>query len=83
VDQAGVVTDARVVLGAVASYPVTCREAAQALVGQRLSDDVVDQAARTAARPAKPLDNTDFTIGWRKEMVPVFVRRSLLSLRPA
>jgi len=83
VDQAGVVTDARLVLGAVASYPVLCREAAQALVGQRLSDDVVDKAARAAARPAKPLDNTDFTIGWRKEMVPVFVRRSLLSLRPA
>jgi 4-hydroxybenzoyl-CoA reductase subunit beta len=83
VDDGGAVRDARVVIGAVASYPIVCKEAAQALVGQRLTDEVVDLAARAATRPAKPLDNTDFTIGWRKEMVPVYVRRSLTALRTA
>ena len=75
------VSDARIVIGAVGSAPVVSDEAAASLVGQRLSDETIDRAARIAARPAKPLDNTDFTIGWRKDMVPVYVRRALASLR--
>lgn len=75
------VSDARIVIGAVGSAPVVSDEAAASLVGQELSDETIDQAARIAARPAKPLDNTDFTIGWRKDMVPVYVRRALQSLR--
>jgi 4-hydroxybenzoyl-CoA reductase subunit beta len=77
----GAVSDARIVIGAVGSAPVVSDEAAAALVGRELSDDSIDQAARIAARPAKPLDNTDFTIGWRKDLVPVYVRRALESLR--
>jgi 4-hydroxybenzoyl-CoA reductase subunit beta len=79
-DAAGVVLEARVVLGAVGSYPIQSAEAEGALVGHRLSEEVIDEASRLAARPAKPLDNTDFTIGWRKDMVPVFVRRALTAL---
>ena len=55
--------------------------AAEALVGHALEDDIIDTAARAAAKPAKPLDNTDFTIGWRKDMVAVYVRRALQELR--
>jgi 4-hydroxybenzoyl-CoA reductase subunit beta len=77
---AGVVEDARVVLGAVGSYPKLSEEAAAAIRGGPLSEDRIDAAARAAGRPAKPLDNTDFTIGWRKDMVPVFVRRALAAL---
>jgi 4-hydroxybenzoyl-CoA reductase subunit beta len=79
-DESGVATDARVVLGAVGSWPVRSRDAEQVLVGQVLSEETIDAAARAAGRPAKPLDNTDFTIGWRKDMVPVFVRRALREL---
>jgi 4-hydroxybenzoyl-CoA reductase subunit beta len=75
------VTDARVVLGAVGSAPLVSGEARRALEGQPLTDEVIEAAARAAARPAKPLDNTDFTIGWRKDMVPVYVRRALAALR--
>jgi len=76
----GMVEDARIVLGAVGSYPKLSEEAASAVRGGLLSEDRIDAAARAAGRPAKPLDNTDFTIGWRKDMVPVFVRRALASL---
>ena len=76
----GTVEDARIVLGAVGSYPKLSEEAAAAVRGGPLSDDRIDSAARAAGRPAKPLDNTDFTIGWRKDMVPVFVRRALAAL---
>jgi 4-hydroxybenzoyl-CoA reductase subunit beta len=80
-DAQGRVAETRLVLGAVGSYPKASAEAVSLLTGQPLSDDVIDRAALAAARPAKPLDNTDFTIGWRKDMVPVFIRRALEDLR--
>jgi len=80
-DGAGKVTAARVVLGAVGSYPKSVPEAAAQLVGGTLNDEQLDEAVRTASKLAKPLDNTDFTIGWRKDMASVFVRRALEGLR--
>lgn len=77
----GKVEAARIVLGAVGSYPKVSEEAAVLVQGQTLTEETIDAAARAAGRPAKPLDNTDFTIGWRKDMVPVFVRRALAALR--
>jgi 4-hydroxybenzoyl-CoA reductase subunit beta len=77
----GSVEDSRIVLGAVGSFPKVSEDAAEAVRGKQLSDEVLDAAARAAARPAKPLDNTDFTIGWRKDMVPVHVRRALAALK--
>ena len=61
----GTVEAARVVFGAVASHPVATEAAAQ-LVGKPLTDDAIEQVADAAFRFAKPLDNTDFHIGWRK-----------------
>ncbi|MGH7657299.1 MAG: FAD binding domain-containing protein, partial [Gemmatimonadales bacterium] len=77
-DETGSVSDARIVLGAVGSFPKFCEDAAAELIGKRLNEDVLDSVSRTAARLGKPLDNTDFTIGWRKDMVSVFVKRAIL-----
>ena len=77
----GIVEDCRVVLGAVGSFPKLSAEARDAVQGRALTEEVLDAASRAAARPAKPLDNTDFTIGWRKDMVPVYVRRALAALK--
>lgn len=74
------VRDARVVLGAVASYPQEIPEAAAAIVGSRLEPEAIAAAADAAFRPAKPMDNTDFTLSWRKEMVRVHVARALEAL---
>jgi 4-hydroxybenzoyl-CoA reductase subunit beta len=76
----GTVSDARIVLGAVASYPQDIPEAATAIIGSRLDDNAIDAAADAAFRPAKPMDNTDFTLAWRKEMVRVYVGRALRGL---
>ena len=81
-DPAGIVTSARVVVGGVGSLPVESDVATAALVGQKLGDEAIEAAALAAARPSKPLDNTDFTIGWRKDLVPITVRRALEDLRP-
>jgi CO/xanthine dehydrogenase FAD-binding subunit len=75
------VADARIVLGAVASYPVSVGDAAQAVIGTALEQDAVDAAAQAAFRPSKPMDNTDFGLAWRKEMTRNYVRGALEELR--
>lgn len=77
----GKVADARIVLGAVASYPQPVPEAAAAVIGSRLDDEAIEEAARAAFRPSKPMDNTDFGLAWRKEMTRHYVRGALIELR--
>jgi 4-hydroxybenzoyl-CoA reductase subunit beta len=76
----GRVAAARVVLGGVASRPQEIPEAAAALVGTTLPPDAIAAAAEAAYRPAKPMDNTDFDLSWRKQMTRVYVTRALAEL---
>jgi 4-hydroxybenzoyl-CoA reductase subunit beta len=75
------VADARIVLGGVASYPQEIPAAAAALVGDTLTDERIQAAAQAAYVPAKPMDNTDFELSWRKQMTRVYVTRALAELR--
>jgi 4-hydroxybenzoyl-CoA reductase subunit beta len=77
----GTVTDARIVLGAVASCPLEASDAAGALIGAPLTDGQIASAAERAAQPARPMDNTDFTLHWRKRVVKSFVTYALRELR--
>jgi 4-hydroxybenzoyl-CoA reductase subunit beta len=74
------VREARIVLGAVASQPREAVEASALLAGQRLGAELIDEVAAVAARPSKPLDNTDLTHPYRKRMTRVFVARALRRL---
>lgn len=78
-DAGGTVEAARVVLGAVASRPLPVDTSG--LVGGPLSDEAIDAFAAKAAGPAKPLDNTDFTLHWRKRVVRAWVAGALRELR--
>jgi 4-hydroxybenzoyl-CoA reductase subunit beta len=75
------VQDARIVLGAVASWPVYEPAAGAALVGNPLTDESIARAADLAAQPARPMDNTDFGLVWRKRVTRDFVRYALRELR--
>jgi 4-hydroxybenzoyl-CoA reductase subunit beta len=75
------VREARIVLGGVASYPRSMDEACEAIVGTDLSDDSIATAAQAAFKPAKPMDNTDFGLAWRKEMTRQYVKGALEELR--
>src|SRR5256712_2379889 len=79
--ETGRVAEARIVLGGVASWPQEIPEAAAALRGGELGDAATAEAAAAAYRPAKPLDNTDFDLSWRKQMTRVHVTRALEELR--
>ena len=75
-----VVRDARIVLGAVASQPRPSEKAAAALIGQRVTPELIAHIADLAAGPAKPLDNTDFTHPYRKKITRVFVARAIAAI---
>src|SRR5436190_14218871 len=79
--EGGSVAEARIVLGGVASQPQEVPTAGATLAGSDLSDEAIAAAADAAYRPAKPLDNTDFDLSWRKQMTRVYVARALAELR--
>ena len=79
----GTVERARIVLTAVESAPVVADKAEEVLLGKKLTDDLIDEAAALAYRPAKPLDNTDLPHAYRKKMARVYVARALRELRGA
>jgi 4-hydroxybenzoyl-CoA reductase subunit beta len=73
----GVVEGGRIVLGAVGSHPVEAPDAVACLVGQPLDAGRIAQAAAAASRLAKPLDNTDYQLGFRKRMAQRYVTMAL------
>lgn len=75
------IVDVRIVLGAVASRPVESERAAAVLRGRPLTDESIAQAAVVAAEVAKPMDNTDFELVWRKAMVRTLVSCALHDVR--
>jgi CO/xanthine dehydrogenase FAD-binding subunit len=77
----GVVEDARIVIGSAASRPLLAIEAAKSLLGRPLNQDTIAEAAALAARIAKPLDNTDFDMTWRKRVTSEFATCALRELR--
>jgi 4-hydroxybenzoyl-CoA reductase subunit beta len=75
--EAGVVTEARIVLGAVASAPLRAAAAEASLVGRPLDATAIAEAAALASVPARPMDNADFSFLWRKEMTRRWVADAL------
>jgi len=76
----GTVEEARIVLGAVSSHPLLT-VAGDLLVGGKLSDEAIAAAGKKAAAAAKPMDNADLDLYWRKDVVPEFVAYALRELR--
>jgi len=75
----GTVEDARLVLGAVSSHPLAIK--AGSLVGRKLTDDAITEVAETAQSRAKPMDNADLDLRWRKSVTGEYVRYALRELR--
>ena len=75
------VQEARIVIGSAASRPLIADEAAKLFTDRQLTDDLIAEAAALAARIAKPLDNTDFDMSWRKKVTAQFVTYALRELR--
>ena len=76
-----VVEEARIALGAVASRPFLVDKANAFLQGKKLSDEVIEEASRLVASRAKPMDNADLDLYWRKDVSAAFTGYALRELR--
>jgi 4-hydroxybenzoyl-CoA reductase subunit beta len=76
-----VIEDARVALGAAASRPFLVEKASEYLKGKKLTDEVIAEASTLIANRAKPMDNTDMDLYWRKEVADDFAGYALRELR--
>jgi 4-hydroxybenzoyl-CoA reductase subunit beta len=76
-DGNGSIDRCSVVLGSVASLPLSVTAVPELLVGRRLDEEAIREAARLCRRAATPLDNTDYMAQWRGKMVAVFAERAL------
>jgi len=81
VDDAGVVADADLVLTALAARPLRIQKARALLVGNPVAapQDAFARAAELAQRQCHPLPNIPGDEEYRREMVSVYVRRTLLA----
>jgi len=80
VSRDGTVEEARIALGAVASRPFLTK-GGDLLVGRKLDDDAIAEAGAKVAAAAKPMDNTDLDLYWRKGVVAEFVGYALREIR--
>jgi 4-hydroxybenzoyl-CoA reductase subunit beta len=76
-----VVEEARIALGAVASRPFLVEKANRFLQGKKLTDEVIEEASRLVASRAKPMDNADLDLYWRKDVSAQFASHALRELR--
>ena len=75
------ITDAQLVLGAVSSQPVVCTAVNDKLLGRKLTDEVVEEAAAACVKAARPVKNTDFAPHWRKRAIGYMASCALRELR--
>ncbi len=81
IDRGGRCHLARIVVGAVGPCPVEIEEAERVLVGNRITQERIEQAAKIVFGAIRPMDNTDLTPYHRKRVAQLYVRRALEELR--
>ena len=77
----GTIEKANVRLGGAGSYAIPLTATEQALVGNKLTDEVIAEAGKVAMKPARTMDNTDLDVYWRRKVAPVYVARALAACR--
>jgi len=75
--QDGAISDVRVAFGSAAPTARRVPEAERMLKGQKPTPELLRAAAETAKELADPVSDGRGSAGYKKEMVPVFVRRAL------
>ena len=78
VDGAGLITAARVSLGAVAARVLLVAEAAQAFVGSRLDAPAQERLEAAARAACRPIDDKRGTVEFRIQVAGVLARRAAL-----
>ena len=69
--------DVRIALTAVASGPVRVKEAEEVLLGNSITDNLVEKAAEAAQEKIRPMPHMDVSAVYKRKMIGVLVKRSL------
>jgi aerobic carbon-monoxide dehydrogenase medium subunit len=75
--QNGICREVRIAIGAAAPTVFRAVKAETLLTGQKITPEVIHEAAETAAGETRPITDLRSTAGYRKEMARVLVRRAL------
>ncbi len=76
--QSKVITHARIALASVGPTPLRIVEAEEALVGSEVSQEAIERAATIARDEARPISDVRGSADYRRHLVQVLVRRTLL-----
>jgi carbon-monoxide dehydrogenase medium subunit len=76
-DANGACTHARIALGGAGPVPLRAREAERSLVGRRLDDDAIREAAALAAAATDPIDDLRGSAEYKRAMAGVWTERAL------
>lgn len=79
--KSGTVKSASITLGAVTPIITHAEKAEAFLVGKKLTDKNILQAAELAVESATPIDDVRGSASYRREMVRVITKRGLISIR--
>ena len=68
--------DAKIIMSAVAPIPLVTKKAAEMLKGKKLTDDLIEEAAKMAASETDPTSDVHASAEYRKEIAKVLVKRA-------
>ena len=69
--------DARIVMSAVAPVPFNARKAGELLIGKKINDDLIAEAAQLASEETNPTSDVHASAEFRREIAKVLVRRAV------
>ncbi len=72
-----VLSDIKIVLGAVAPTPIRAKKAEAILVGKKISEELLQKAGEAAADESSPIDDVRSSADYRRQMVRVLVARAV------
>ena len=75
-DEGGIVTAARVALGAVGPKVILVNAAAKTLIGSKLEYTAIEALAEACSAASTPIDDKRGTVAFRKQVVGVLARRA-------
>jgi CO/xanthine dehydrogenase FAD-binding subunit len=76
----GVVEGARIALNGVSPHPILATSAESVLIGSRMEEATILEAATAAANDCEPFTDAIASEWYRRKMVPVYVSRALTQI---
>ena len=78
--QNGIVKDAKIALGSVAPTPVLMKSSQKVLIGNKLTEQLIEKCARTASGEVKPISDVRGSARYRQLLVEGCVKKVLRNL---